>query len=159
MSNDRCTAIEARLGAFESQVAQRTESRDKAQDQLWEAIAELETKLGIATSAVTRLESVKPVSAIALWGPSIATLVLVGSLAYLVMTLSISPLDRKGAELAEDIRHVQDDMTGAIKVLMDRQDDVRQRLSRIEGGQPYLDGWLRDVDQTGSRKWVGQCKQ
>ena len=162
MPNDaRCNAIEVRLDQLREEIERRAESRDKAQSELWDGVSEAEAQLRAITSRLAAVEAAaRPVGTLQLWGPSIATLALVGSLAYLVMTLSIDPLKRKGEELLTEIRHVQADVTGAVKVINDRQDDVRQRLSRIEGGQPYLNGWIKDVDQTGSRKWVGkECRQ
>lgn len=151
-----------KIEALERRIEDRTARRDAEAAEVREAIADAIARLGNlegncaeTRSAVSALQSVKPPGFLVLAGPAIAVAAAVGGLGSWALTKTVEPIEKSLVKLERDLRHFQDDQTGAVKYVMEKQDDVRTRLAKMEGRAEEQTKRLDDIDKIGSRKWVG----
>lgn len=139
--------IAERLEGLERRIEDRSARRDQEATEIREAIADAIARLGSlegncaeTRSAVVGLQAVKPPGFLALAGPAIAAAVMVGSLGGFVLSEAIGPVKERLHVLAT-----------IVELVRDRQDDVRQRLSRTEGRLNEIDERVEAIDAHGPR--------
>jgi hypothetical protein len=159
MTNDRISQIEAKFD-------KRAEIRDAEMGELREALATLAARQGAIESqheahagAIEAIRSIKPPGIIALAGPALAAAVVVGSLGVFVLNQALLPFRAEIDNITTTLTATRTELVGVSRIMGERQDDVRQRLSRLEGAAPLEQYWIKDIDQNGSRKWLGRCER
>lgn len=137
---EKVEAIERR---FEDRSARRDQEATEIREAIADAIARLgslESNCAETRSAVVGLQAVKPPGFLALAGPAIAAAVMVGSLGGFVLSEAIGPVKERLHEIAT-----------IVELVRDRQDDVRQRVSRMEGRVGEMDERVEAIDAHGPR--------
>lgn len=161
--NARCEQIEAAVAVIERRLADKSDARDREIGEIRAVLADLGARLGnlettgeTTATAIDALKSVRPPGFVALAGPAIAAAVMVGSLGAWALDMTTGPIREAVTEIKDGLRHYQADVTARVRMVEDRQDDVRSRLARLEGRTEAQSQRIDDVDKFGSRRWVGK---
>lgn len=98
--------IEERYSEIERRIEDRSNRRDAEATRSAEIISDLAARVDAAEKAVARIEGIRQPGLLALWGPAVATLVLVGSAGTFVLTERVSPIERVARDAAKDNREL-----------------------------------------------------
>jgi chromosome segregation ATPase len=169
MGNGNIDKVEAKLEALNADIARNREVRD-GQFAAWREdhqrdiaeISNLLSELATKVAAAEKQSERAPTWLQIVIAAGTLASILAG-LATFTLEMTVAPIEKEEGRhqrvhetLRSDLAHYQADVTGMVKVVQDRQDDVRTRLARIEGQLPLIERRLDDVDKLGSRKWVKQ---
>ena len=155
MTNDRISSIEARLSTIED----GRESRNAEINELREALAILGAQQGALASANSRLESavaalgnVRAPGILALWGPTLATAIALGTLFVFVLNMTEKPLY---AEI-DGLQRNHSDMKGDLMKVEERQERNSNMISANNARIVAMQNQMDAVDAYGSRRWVNK---
>lgn len=168
-ANNRCEIIERQLETLKADLAHRSEVRDQQlaerRDEFLAQVSDINSVLTELATKVAAAEkaSERAPSWLAILGTAATLAAILAGLAKFTLEMTVTPIEKAQARhdkvheaLTAQLSHYQADVTGMVKVVQERQDDVRTRLARIEGKLPEMDARLDDVDKLGSRKWINK---
>lgn len=145
------------ISALRQEVRENTERRSDQLREIGESVATHNANFVAIEARLVAIEESSSPGILTIIGATIAMAGLLASGVGFVLTQITQVNDAKRDAIAErmdGLEKASRHRATEIDKVAAKQDDVRQRLSRVEGSLPYIDSKLEDVDKGGSRRWV-----